>query len=437
MKRILLVIICIALTHFTFAQWAGMGTGPGGKVRALCVHQGVLYAGGDFTGLVKKWDGTNWVAVGSLAGTRVNALISYGGSLYAGGLFEISGIFNVAKLNGNTWAAVGSGLQGVAGQEVRAFCSYGGNLIAGGSFSQSGAAFVQKVAKWNGTSWVQLGDGAPSNCLSAVNAMTVHSSELYVGGEGSAPFINKLDLFTSQWKNLPNGITQGTGIYALSSFKHPNATTPTLFIGGAFSSPFTACCTYSNGFWGTSFNNFAGTKVSSFIATSSADTGDIVAGGVFTVQTATNLAIKPIGAPWSNVGTNTFNNGVLALCYFSGYLVAGGDFTSPGTNVARYATTIGIDEVNENVIVNSVFPNPVINEAILKVQTKNEMIQPELLIMDAAGNEISNHAERTSFNRAQSEVEFRIDRTDLSAGFYFYMVMDEQKNIATGKFVIE
>ena len=65
------------------------------------------------------------------------------------------------------------------------------------------------------------------------------------------------------------------------------------------------------------------------------------------------------------------------------------------------------------------------------------MLQPELLIMDAAGNEISNHAERTFFNRAQSEVEFRIDRNDLAAGFYFYMVMDEQQNIATGKFVIE
>jgi hypothetical protein len=441
MKRSILVIICMVLMHCSFAQWAGMGTGPGGKVRALCVHNGELYAGGDFTGLVKKWNGTSWVAVGSLSGTtspKVCALISYNGSLYAGGAFSLSASnFNVAKWTGSTWTTVGDGLQGVSGSEVKAFCNYQGALIAGGTFTQSGTSSLSKVGKLVGNAWAQVGGGAPPNCTAGVHALAVHSSELYVAGEGSAPWINKLNLLTGQWSDLPNGLSQGVGVYALQTFKYPNATTPTLFIGGSFSAPFTNCCSYSNGNWGTVLNPFAGTKVSCLLASSSGSVGSIYAGGIFTVQGATNLAKKGITTPWAAEGTNTFNNAVLAMCFFSGYVVAGGDFTSPGTNIARFATTIGIDELNENIIVNSVFPNPVIKNALLKVQTKDEMLQPELMIMDGNGNEISNHVERTGFNRSQNEVEFRIDREGLASGFYFYMVIDEQQNVASGKFIVE
>ncbi len=441
MKRILLVIICIALMHTSFAQWAGMGTGPGGKVRALCVHNGELYAGGDFAGLVKKWNGTSWVAVGSLSGTtspKVCALISFNGSLYAGGAFQLSASnYNVAKWTGTTWTTVGDGLQGVAGSEVKAFCIYQGALIAGGTFTQSGLASLSKVGKLNGNAWAQVGGGAPPNCTAGVHALAVHSSELYVAGEGSTPWINKLNILTSQWNDLPNGLTQGVGIYALQSFKYPNATTPTLFIGGSFSSPFTACCSYSNGNWGTVLNPFSGTKVSCLLASSSGSVGSIYAGGTFTVQSATNLAKKSITGPWAAEGTNTFNNAVLAMCFFNGYVIAGGDFTAPGTNVARFATTIGIDELNENVIVNNIFPNPVIKDALLQVQTKNEIVQPELMIIDVNGNEVSNHSSLIAVDRAQNEVEFRIDREGLASGFYFYMVVDQQLNIATGKFVVE
>lgn len=444
MKKSLLIFICMALVHISFAQWAGMGAGPGGKVRALCVHAGELYAGGDFTGLVKKWNGSSWVAVGSLTGAttpRVNALISFNGSLYAGGCFTVNGIHNVAKWTGSAWSPIGEGLQGVTGQEVRALCIYQGSLIAGGNFTQSGSSALAKVAKLVGNGWTQVGGGAPTNCSSAVNALAVHSSVLYVAGEGSAPFINNLDLFNGVWNNMPNGITSGTGIYALQSFKYPNAQTPTLFIGGAFSAPFSLCCTYSNSFWGTALNSFTGTKVNCLLASSAGTgasaVGSIYAGGVFTVQSVSNLAKKTITGPWAAEGTNTFNNAVLAMCFFNGYVVAGGDFTSPGTNVARFATTIGIDELNENIIVNSVFPNPVINEALLKVQTKNEMVQPELLLMDVNGNEISSHASQTSFNRSQNQVEYKLDREGLAAGIYYYMLIDQQEQVASGKFVIE
>ena len=451
MKRLVLAVISIFLVHSSFAQWSTMGT-PGGKVRALCVHNGTLYAGGDFTGLVKKWNGSAWVASGSLSGTsspKVNALISYNGTLYAGGSFSLSATnYNVAKWNGSAWVAVGEGLQGVAGSEVKAFCIFNGVLYAGGTFTQSGTASLSKVGKLNtaGTAWAQAGGGAPPKCSAGVYAMAVYYNEFYVGGQGSAPWINKMNVQGTGWVDLTaSGLQSGTGVYALMSFKYPNANAYSLFIGGDFTSPPSpTVCTYYAGTWGTSFNTFsAGTidQVNCFAASSAGSTGSIYAGGVFTVtvgaSTATNLAKKPISGPWAPEGTNTFNGSVRALCFYNGYLIAGGDFTSPGTNVARYGTTIDVQENEDNIVINNVYPNPVVNASILKVQTKNALQQPELRMMDAIGNEIANHTSLNIFNRAQNEVEFKIDREGLAAGIYYYMVLDEERKVATGKLIVE
>jgi hypothetical protein len=449
MKRILLVFISMILVHTTFAQWSAMSSGPGGTVRALCVHRGQLYAGGDFTGLVKRWDGATgtWVSTGSLSGTstpKVYALISYNNELYAGGSFSLSSSnFNVARWNepAGTWVAVGSGLQGTPGSQVKAFCIYLGSLIAGGTFTQSGVASVSKVAKFNGTAWEQVGPGAPPNCTAGVYAMSVHSSELHVGGEGSAPWVNKLNISTGQWVDLNTlgELTQGQGVYALNSFRYNSWLTPSLFIGGAFDQPFKNCTQFSSGQWGTVLNPFTGTKVNCFVSSfNSADsTGYIYAGGSFAVNGATNIAKRPIAGPWSGVGTEVFNGGINALCFWGGNLIAGGDFTSPTSNLARFGTTIGVEETKQNVVVNNVFPNPVIKDALLRVQTIEQMQQPELRMMDANGNEVSFLSEQISFNHSSNEVEYKISSEGLAAGLYYYVLIDKQQNVASGKLIIE
>jgi len=167
------------------------------------------------------------------------------------------------------------------------------------------------------------------------------------------------------------------------------------------------------------------------------NTGYIYAGGIFAVNGATNIARRPIQGAWTSVGTETFNGGLNALCFWNGNLIAGGDFTSPGTNAAKFATTIGVEEINENVIVNNVFPNPVIKDALLKVQTKEQMQQPELRMMDGNGNEVSFHADLVKFDHSSNEVEYKISSEGLAAGLYYYMLIDKQQNIASGKLIIE
>src|SRR5262245_47607892 len=82
----------------------------------------------------------------------VNATVVYddgsGPALYVGGSFTIAGdvwASNIAKWNGTSWSALGSGTNG----DVFALTVYNGNLIAGGGFSTAGGVTVNCIAQWN------------------------------------------------------------------------------------------------------------------------------------------------------------------------------------------------------------------------------------------------------------------------------------------------
>lgn len=439
MKKILLAAITILLAHVAEAQWTSMGSGPGGTVRALCVHNDTLFAGGDFTGRVKKWDpSTNtWYTVGSLTGNSVRALISYNGSLYAGG--QLSGVGNVARLSGSTWTQVASGLTGGAGT-VNCFYNWNGVLCAGGAFTLSGVSSVHNAAILAGEAWQQLGPDVPTHLTAAVYAMTAYNGNLYLGGEGSAPFMDKLvgNTWDATWYTSGGG--PNLGVYALDVFNHGSQGS-TLFIGGIFQSPGNRIGTYTaaNGF-GLAQNNFDASSVGvySLIHSPNTTTGYVFAGGTFSVLGSSNVTKKMATGNWAAATSGTAPGAdVRALCFYKGYLVAGGSFSTPFANVVRTATNVGIDELDENILSNACFPNPMVKEATLKIQTKGEMKNPSLLFLDVTGKEIAGNTMLSAFDRAQNQVEFTISREGLAAGIYYYMLLDEQRAVATGKLVVE
>jgi hypothetical protein len=61
----------------------------------------------------------------------------------------------VAKWNGSSWSALGSGMNG----SVYALAVSGSNVYAGGSFDMAGGVAATNIAKWNGGSWSALGSG--------------------------------------------------------------------------------------------------------------------------------------------------------------------------------------------------------------------------------------------------------------------------------------
>ena len=104
------------------------------------------------------------------------------GNLYAGGAFTTAGgvsANNIAKWNGSSWSAIGSGTNG----RVSALgFDNSGNLYAGGAFTTAGGVSANNIAKWNGSNWRALGSGVDG----AVDALAIDGvGNLYAGGEFS------------------------------------------------------------------------------------------------------------------------------------------------------------------------------------------------------------------------------------------------------------
>src|SRR5205823_2177762 len=160
-----------------------------------------LYIGGDFTVIgdvianyVAKWNGSSWTALGSGTGggdfrtgngafPYVRALAVSGSDLYVGGYFTTAGgnaANNVAKWNGSGWTALGSELRGAfgAGTYVRALAVSGSNVYVGGYFTTAGGSAANYIAKWDGSNWTSLGSGMDNE----VRALAVSGSDVYAGG---------------------------------------------------------------------------------------------------------------------------------------------------------------------------------------------------------------------------------------------------------------
>jgi hypothetical protein len=98
-------------------------------------------------------------------------------------------------------------------------CDNSGNLYAGGAFTIADALLVYRIAKWNGTSWSALGSGTNGN----VTVLKLTDNNLYVGGNFdsvngvSATFITKL---TNNNSNLYSVRTSVNSTYLYNTAKN-------------------------------------------------------------------------------------------------------------------------------------------------------------------------------------------------------------------------
>jgi len=361
---------------FSDANWASMGGLPGANgsvLTAIVDGSGNLYIGGDFTlvgevaaNLVAKWDGTAWSAMGSglpiyRSGPWVNALAVSGTNLYVGGYFRTAGgspATNIARWNGSTWSALGSGLNGA----VYALAVSGTNLYVGGYFTIAGGSPADYIAKWDGSTWSGLG----SQLTGYVYALAVAGTDLYVGGQftvaggSAANYIAKWN--GSTWSALGTGLN-GTfypQVVALA------ASGTDLYVGGYFTaaggSPATNIARWNGSTWSALGSGLDGSvSALAFLGT------DLYVGGQFTVaggSAATNIA-KWDGSAWSALGSGC-DNAVRALAVSGGDLYVGGNFLTAGGRVSAYlaranladntAPTLTIGRSGKNAVVS--WPSP-------------------------------------------------------------------------------
>ena len=83
------------------------------------------------------------------------------------------------------WSSMG-GIPGADNTVYAAVVDGSGNLYIGGWFTVAGDVIANSVAKWNGSSWSALGSGIIGNNIpgvfSGVSALAVSGNDLYVGG---------------------------------------------------------------------------------------------------------------------------------------------------------------------------------------------------------------------------------------------------------------
>ncbi len=239
---------------FSDANWISTGgfAGVNGPVLATAVRgSGSLYIGGSFTIAgevfatnIAKWNGTSWSALGSGIDGQVSALAVSGGDLYAGGSFTNAGgvgASNIAKWNGTSWSALGSGIGGAPPGDVPAVYALavsGTNLYAGGWFTTAGGAEADSIAKWDGSNWSALGSGMGEGPFgSYVYALAVSGTDLYAGGLfTSAGGVDANSIAKWDWSNW-SALGSGMGEGPFGSYVYALAVSGTdLYAGGLFTS---------------------------------------------------------------------------------------------------------------------------------------------------------------------------------------------------------
>ena len=225
------------------------GSGP-----ALYVGGNFIKAGGmnGITAYgIARWDGQDWSSVGGGVSNRVRAMTVHddggGPALYAGGEFTYSGGVQancVAKWDGMSWSALGTGVEGPGSQEVSALGVFddggGPALYVGGDFELAGGLSVNHLARWDGSSWSALGTGVDGDDAQVVRALAAYDggsgSALYVGGSffiaDGVVAHNVARWGGTEFSALAAGNGIGGEVYALEVFD--DGTGPALYAGGPF-----------------------------------------------------------------------------------------------------------------------------------------------------------------------------------------------------------
>ena len=186
------------------SAWSALGSGLNGSVSAISVGSDGIYVGGTFTtaggataNQIARWDGAAWNSLGNgttngVGGTVTAILPVSPTEVYVGGTFTTAGVVSanrIARFDGTSWSALGSGMSGVTSPSVNALAYDGVYLYAAGAFTNAGGTMVSSIAGWDGANWTSLGSGLARLSLSGTGpiagtgaALVRNGNDLYAGG---------------------------------------------------------------------------------------------------------------------------------------------------------------------------------------------------------------------------------------------------------------
>lgn len=350
----------VGAQNFSDDNWSNIGDilneGPlprlSGEVNAVATDaSGNLYVGGRFTiagGVfatnIAKWNGSSWSALGSGIGgvdePVVFALLVSGGDLYAGGQFTTAGevsATNIAKWNGSNWSALGPGIPGLTPSAgyVSDMVVSGGDLYAGGWFTNVGGVSIDNIAKWDGSSWSSVGSGMGGIVL----ALATSGSNVFAGGwfgtAGGNTANNIAKWNGSSWSALGSGMDDA--VYSLARSGND------LYASGSFETAGGVSAINIARWDGSSWSPlgsgipalYSGSDYWRVVLGLAVSGTDLYAGGsAYYAENETHRIARWNGSSWSLLGSE-LNDGVGALAVFGSDLYAGGWFTTAGGKFAE------------------------------------------------------------------------------------------------------
>jgi len=331
----------IAMLDLATGTWSTMNGGmsnaanPSAQpfVTAFAVlPNGELVAGGSFDTAggvpaigIARWNGSQWQAFDA-SPVGIQALkVTAGGRLVAAGGFD--GAPAVAVWNGASWTPLGGKFNnGVFAVDEMP----NGDLVAGGWFTTVGGQPVRFLARWDGAQWTQFHRGIEAGVQSL---LALPNGELFVGGGFSAVDGNPAAIGVVRWDGVTwRAIGTGVANVAKSLAMAPNGD---LLVGGSF---FTAGGVAAQGIarWnGTAWSAVgsslpAGGTQSQFYGVNTMLTlpnGELLAGGAFRADGATNLA-RFVAGEWQSPTRGARGTVHTSLRLADGSLVVAGAFTS-------------------------------------------------------------------------------------------------------------
>jgi hypothetical protein len=155
-------------------HWTGIGSGIGGPVNALIVHQGRLYAAGNFASAgsgpaanMAAWNGSEWSPVGPGRPAEMLGLatgdLGQGPRLFAVG-FPLTGVSSMASWDGAAWTGITGGPEGAWVGCATVHDDGGGPelYVSGGFAVPTSTGLAPYIARWNGSRWRTVADGLGS-----------------------------------------------------------------------------------------------------------------------------------------------------------------------------------------------------------------------------------------------------------------------------------
>lgn len=255
-------------------NWQNIASGVS-FVYDMVVYQCKLIVAGQFAQVgnvaannIAAWDGSNWIPLSQGLNGEVRALAVHNGLLYVGGKFStagsVSNVNNIASWNGSNWASLDNGLTGSGLTFVAALESTPAGLVVGGQFQNAGqtsALATNNIAQWNGISWNNNFNSINQLFNGPIYTLRQYNNQLYAAGTFNSPGLN-----STRW-NGSNWITNSGGINLFNNLPYNGVAAQyeyngNLIVGGHYRNAANLPLTQSVSKWnGTNWSSMAGGDV--------------------------------------------------------------------------------------------------------------------------------------------------------------------------------